>query len=296
MTYLAIVHGATGIQYFIRRPPHNNPFVDGMWAECRKIAAEIRELTPVLLSHEPPPEVGLVTEDPALHTMARQYDGGLYVFCVNTDKQPKNIALKCPQASLTQSAQVLFEDRTVSVTETGEIRDIIDALGVRIYCVRVQEPAPNEVTLAEGNLIRNGGFEQQTNPGYPDYFRVNYTRETGASWGADALEAIEGRHSLFIRCPADGEGLTVTSYPMKLKAGRYHLTVYIRADRDEMRAHLQISGISGAPAPTVDLGRQWQQESLEFDVPGNTRWVHFGVRPETRGVIWVDATEVRQAQ
>ena len=296
MTYLAIVHGATGIQYFIRRPPHNNPFVDGMWAECRKMAAEIRELTPVLLSNEPAPEVALVTEDPALHTMARRYEGAVYVFCINTENQPKNIALKCPETPLTHSAQVLFEDRTVSVTEAGEIRDIIGALGVGIYCVRVEEPAPNEVTLAEGNLIRNGGFEQQTNPGYPDYYRVNYTQETGASWGADSLEAVEGRHSLFIRCPADGEGLTVTSYPMGLKAGEYRLTVYVRADRDDMSAHLQISGFKGAPGRTVDLGRAWQQESIEFNVPENVRRTHFGIRPDRRGVIWVDAIEVREVQ
>jgi len=296
MTYLAIVHGATGIQYFIRRPPHNNPFVDGMWAECRKIAAEVKELTPVLLSHEPDPEVALVAEDPGLHTMARRYDGAIYLFCVNTDKQPKSIALKCPERPLTSQAQVLFEDRSVAVTSEGELHDIIDALGVRIYRVRVAEPTPNQVVLAEGNLIRNGGFEQQTNPGYPDYYRVNYTHETGASWGADPLEAIEGRHSLFIRCPAEGEGLTVTSYPMGLKAGKYRLTVYLRADREDMSAHLQVSGFKGAPGRTVEVGREWQQESFEFEVPENVRRTHFSVRPERRGVIWADAIEVRPAE
>ncbi|GAH79324.1 unnamed protein product, partial [marine sediment metagenome] len=219
-----------------------------------------------------------------------------YIFCVNTDKQPKSIGVKCPAPPLMPAAQVLFEDRTVSVTPEGEIEDMIDALGVRIYSVRVEEPEPNEVALAEGNLIRNGGFEQQTNPGYPDYYRVNYTRETGASWGADPVEAIEGRHSLFIRCPADDEGLTVTSYPMGLKEGSYRLIARLRADREEMSAHLQISGFEDAPGRTVDVGRQWQQESLEFDVPENVRRTHFSVRPNNRGVIWVDAVEVRPAE
>ena len=110
------------------------------------------------------------------------------------------------------------------------------------------------------------------------------------------MEAVEGRHSLFIRCPAEGEGLTVTSYPMKLQAGRYRLTVYLRADRDDTSAHLQVSGFKGAPGQTAHLGRQWQQESLEFEVPENTRWVHFSVRPDRRGLIWVDAIEVREVQ
>jgi len=286
MTYLAIVHGATGIQYFIRRPPHNNPFVDGMWAECRKIAAEVKELTPVLLSHGPRPAV--TSEDASLHLTARQHDGQGYLFCVNVDKQPRPISLKCDRAPIESQAAVLFEDRTVPVSPQGEIRDLIDALGVRIYSYRVAPAKPNKVVLPSGNLIRNGGFEKQTNPGFPDAFRVSYTEETGASWGTDSLEAIEGRHSLFIRCPADGQGISVTSYPMKLKPGKYVATFHAKADRQNLRLHCALPGA----ARTLNVGKGWHRVVTEFDVPEGTRWVHFTVRPEMRGVVWVDAVLV----
>lgn len=290
MTYLAIVHGATGIQYFIRRPPHNNPFVDGMWAECRKIAAEIKELTPVLLSHESMPNV--VSEDASLHLTARQYDGEACLLCVNTDKQPKAISLKCDRTPIESRAVVLFEDRTVPVSSQGEIQDLIDALGVRVYSYRVAPAKPNKVVLPSDSLIRNGGFETQTNPGFPDAFRVSYTQETGASWGTDPLEAIEGRHSLFIRCPADGQGISVSSYPMKLKPGRHVATFHTKADRQNLRLHCAL----GKTSRSLDVGKEWQKFATELDVPEGTRWVHFTVRPETRGVVWVDAIQVHAAR
>ncbi len=296
MTYLAIVHGATGIQYFIRRPPHNNPFVDAMWAECRKMAAEIKELTPVLLSHEPAPEVTAAEEDPGLHLMARRYDGGIYVFCVNTDKQPREIAVQCAVQPIEPEAQVLFEDRAVPVSPTGEIHDIIEALGVRIYAYRAAAPRPNRVTLPADNLLHNGGFEQQTNVGFPDYYHVSYGNHPGASWGTDPLEAIEGRHALFIRCPADKGGPTVIAYPMRLKPGKYVLSFYVKADREGASVHFGVSGFKQSPSRDVAVGRQWQQLSLDFEVPENTRWVHLSLRPSKRGVIWADAVEVRTAQ
>ena len=296
MTYLAIVHGATGIQYFIRRAPHNNPFVDGMWAECRKLAAEIKELTPVLLSHEAAPEVVATDGDPALHLTARQYDGAVYLLCVNTEKQPKSISIECGVAPTEADAEVLFEDRTVPVSQEGEIRDMIDGLGVRIYSYRVGPPKPNQVQLAEGNLLRNGGFENATNPGFPDHFRVGQGKHRGGSWGTDPLEAIEGRHSLFIRCPTDGEGPTVTCYPMRLKEGKYSVALYVKAGTEGQTVRLHVSGFKDGPSRDADVGTQWQREEMEFAVPAETRWVHFSVRPEKRGIIWADAVEVREVE
>ena len=46
MTYLALLHGARGIQYFIRKPPSSFPKSPEMWAECSTLALEAAELTP----------------------------------------------------------------------------------------------------------------------------------------------------------------------------------------------------------------------------------------------------------
>ena len=83
---------------------------------------------------------------------------------------------------------------------------------------------------------------------------------------------------------------------MRLPAGRYRVSAYLRADREGVGTYLGVSGFKDAPGSTVQAGREWRQESLEFEVPENTRWVHFAVRPEQRGVIWVDAVQVQAVQ
>lgn len=294
MTYMAIAHGATGIQYFIRRPPHNNPFVDGMWAECRKLAREIRQLTPALLSHEPGPAVESIDGDGDLHLAARLHNGQAYVVCVNAAHEPKSIRLQCSAAPVEASAEVMFENRAVPVSENGVLEDMIDALGVRIYRYRVGEVEVGPVTLDPQSLVRNGGFEEATNPGYPDACRVSYSAQTGASWGTDPLEAVEGTHSLYIRAPADGKGLTVTTFPASLAAGSYELSLYLKADRP-MQAFVGASGWrtwEETPSMTVDVTEQWARQAMRIELPVDERRVHVSVRPENRGVLWVDAVQM----
>ena len=297
MTWLAIAHGATGIQYFIRMIPHQWPFGEAMWAECRKMAAEVRELTPVLLSHEPQPPVTSVAPTPGLHLAARAYDGEAYVICVNTTKQPTNLAVRCASKPIEGQAEVLFEDRTVPVAADGTIRDVVDALGVRIYAYRTGPAKANQIVLAADNLIKNGGFEAQTNVGFPDYFNTTEAADNGCSWGTDSQEAIEGRHSLFIRCPKDGQvgSPAANTYPMSLKAGKYVLSFYMKADRTDGSAHFGLYGYDKSPWKDAAAGLGWHKETLEFEVPANTQWVYFRIGSNKRGTLWVDALEVRAA-
>ncbi len=298
MTWLAIAHGATGIQYFIRMEPHERPFGEAMWAECRKLAGEVRELTPVLLSSEPAPEVAATPPVPWLHLTARAYDGAVYILAVNTDPQPKALSLRCAAPPLGATAQVLFENRSVPVSADGTLQDLIEGLGVRWYTWRTAPEKPNRVVLAEGNLVRNGGFEAQVVTGIPDAFSVSGRIQNGASWGTDPQEAIEGRHALYIRCPQDGRPWDrvspgVNCYPMELKPGRYRASLYLKADRDGGGANFGLYGFNKSPWKDVSVGREWRQESVEFEVPKDTRWTHFRVTATKRETLWVDALEVR---
>lgn len=42
MSYLSVIHGARGIQYFLE----GMPFSRAVWAECRKVSLELNYLTP----------------------------------------------------------------------------------------------------------------------------------------------------------------------------------------------------------------------------------------------------------
>lgn len=292
MTYLAIVHGATGIQYFIRRPPWNNPFVPALWGEIRRMAAEIRQLTPVLLSHEPRPSVEIIEPGPQVHAAAWACRNRAYVIAVNTQAEPTAFAIRCSATPAENAARVVFEQRQVAVGRDGTIRDLIDGFGVRIY---EYPTGPQPDLTMEGNLLHNGSFEEQTNVGYPDYYSVGQGADLAASWGTDPLEAHHGEHSLFIRCPAEGKGPSVRAYPLRLKPGSYRLSVWLKYDREGGRAKVAVSGYKGAPAKEVSVGRKWQQVAMDFQVPENTRWVHVSLRPVARGVLWADETWVQPA-
>ncbi len=300
MTYMAIAHGATGIQYFIRRPPHTSPYNDAMWAECRKMGREIRELTPALLSHEPNPEIAPVEPTSDLHLTARTYNGHAYVLCVNSAPEPREISLRCSEEPIEAEAEVMFEDREVAVSDEGVIEDMIDALGVRIYRYQVGEEQVGPVTLDPENVLPNGGFESAVNIGYPDRCRVSYPAEqTGAGWGRDPLEAIEGTHSLFMRAARDNTSLGVTLFPAPLSAGSYEVSLYLKADRPGMTARIGASGWrdwEGSERATVEVTEEWTKHTMAFELPVDERRVYVSVRPEGRGTMWVDAVQLLPAE
>ena len=50
MTYLGLIEGAMGIQYFIRRGPNLNPKSPIAWHECSELALETQAMIPWLFS------------------------------------------------------------------------------------------------------------------------------------------------------------------------------------------------------------------------------------------------------
>ena len=296
MTYMAIAHGATGIQYFIRRPPHTSPFVDGMWAECRKMAREIRELTPALLSHEPEPTVEAAEPTGDLHLAARRYNGHAYVLAVNSAHEPRSLSVSSSETPTGDRAEVMFEDREVPVSDEGVIEDMIDALGVRVYRYQVGEERVGPVVLDAENRVGNGGFERSVNPGYPDGCRVGYPGElTGSGWGTDPQEAIEGTHSLFLRATKDGEGLSATTFPASLSTGSYEVSFYLKADRPGMTARIGISGWRtwhDSVSETMAVTQEWTKHTIALEMPVDERRVHVSFQPEQRGTLWVDAVQI----
>merc|ERR1711966_323961 len=49
MTYIGLMSNVVGIQYFVRNPAQMFPYAPAAWSEIRKIANEVRVLTPALL-------------------------------------------------------------------------------------------------------------------------------------------------------------------------------------------------------------------------------------------------------
>lgn len=133
MTYLALVNGAKGIIYWaflgsrysiLDYPEH--------WMYMKKLAGEMRELTPALLT---PTVTGVLKTAPAdapLDTMLKRVAGQWYVFAVNRNPQRCSARITLPKALKAKNAEVLFEKRSASVT-TGSWEDEFGPLDVHVY-------------------------------------------------------------------------------------------------------------------------------------------------------------------
>ena len=116
MTYLSVLTGAVGIQYFIRRSvcadqavqllitcssfplhiltpllysPGMFPYAPTAWSECRRLALEIRELSSAILSGRPQVEVHpSVTSGVLAAGWGERVEGAYVVAAVNYLKKP----------------------------------------------------------------------------------------------------------------------------------------------------------------------------------------------------------------
>ena len=137
MTYLAIAHGISGVTYqafhygdwWVTDSP-------GYWAQWSDHTAELRRLTPQLMS---PVIDGLKAEivegsQDALHTSLRRTETGYFLIAVNGSNAPvtANFTVPVLEAGLAPHAAVRCENRLVDVKD-GVITDTFAGYAVHLY-------------------------------------------------------------------------------------------------------------------------------------------------------------------
>jgi hypothetical protein len=227
MTYQAIVNGARGIQYFVRHGPNSFPKSTAAWDECGRIALEVAEITPWLLSDEDPNPVrsgsGNIAVSSALH------NGQLLIIAVNTVNSPQKADIRIT-GSTGSSAKVLFENREVAVS-SGILSDHIPAYGSQMYLIDTKlrkEP----VSAFRGNLIKDPGFEDTSSPGVPAACYAWNEGDRGATFFLDSREHFEGNHSLRLITPRENMGSRLRFFPVNVSNGRtYIISIWAKTDK-----------------------------------------------------------------
>lgn len=287
MTYLALIHGGRGIQYFIRRPPAVNPTSPDLWSECRRLLLELGQLTPALAAGEAAPKV--TAEQKAVHVGAFQQGSVLTLLVANTANEPGPLDLTL-DLPVSGSAEVLFENRSLPLT-AGKLHDLVDAYGTRAYRIELA-PIPDRVPLAKGNLIVNPSFEEAHNVGTPDGAYTGYGTDAGASWFVDPRLSVHGRQCLRLRTPVEGQGVNVALFPVTLANNtRYRLSFWAKAERDGMRCTLSGSTVKGDQAEHV-LSTDWRECAVEFTSPEKAGRTSFNLRLVSPGAAWFDAVQL----
>ncbi|MGC8864063.1 MAG: hypothetical protein ACP5R5_15000, partial [Armatimonadota bacterium] len=311
MTYLALIHGATGIQYFIRRPPTGNPKSPVVWSECRTLAMECSQLAPAILSGNPAPKV--VCEPEQIHARAWMDRGMLFVIAVNTKNEPTALRLTLEGCGYSGKADLIFERRKVDVV-SGGIADIIDAMDSRIYRVPIGPFPEEDIKISPDSIVANPSFEEIVSPGTPASCYIWNGEVEGAICTIDPYVARHGRQSVRMTVPASGSGVVLVPllladptvrtkelsqdpwpFWLKYKAGaRYRASVWAKSQTPGVQFRFTDAVLDGFPR-TFALSTEWQRYEAEGVAKRDKPYSSLGIQLLGPGTAWFDVFEVIQA-
>lgn len=131
MTYLALTHGAKGLIYYCYYDFRLLPQYPELWKEMKKLAGEIENLFPVLLSDDSPVPVVVHPGHPSIHAKLKQTGDRLYLLAVNSSTESVEAVFDL-QRNFAGQADVLFENR--KLTREGSIlKDAFKPLEAHVY-------------------------------------------------------------------------------------------------------------------------------------------------------------------
>ena len=229
MTWQSIIKGATGIQYFVRQGPNYFPKSTAVWGECGKMAMEIAELTPWLLSEEKTLPVESYSDN--ILVSSRLHDGQLIVMAVNIKNRPQDVVIRIHGIN-NSKARVLFENRSVGI-QGGVITDQLAPFGSQVYLINIKSEKP-EFTTSHPNLVKDPGFEDLSSPGIPSACYARPGGDRGATYFLDTREHYEGKHSVRIISPVQDMGPALRLFPFSVKAGSsYTISIWAKSDPEQ---------------------------------------------------------------
>jgi hypothetical protein len=229
MTWQAIINGGKGIQYFVRQGLNSFPKSAATWGECGRMAIEIAEITPWLLSDEKTLPVQSGSKNILVNS--ELHNGQLLVMAVNTKNIPQIASLELAGLKA-GTAIVLFENREVEIKE-GIITDYLSPLGSQVYLISLKD---DKQPLADSavNLIKDPGFEDISSPGIPSACYSWIEGDRGATYFLDTREHYEGNHSLRIITPSNNNSVRLRFYPFNVDAGHtYRVSVWTKSDPEQ---------------------------------------------------------------
>jgi hypothetical protein len=229
MTWQSIINGATGIQYFVRQGLNYFPKSAAIWSECGRIAMEVAELTPWLLSDEEPLPVASNSKN--VLVSSRLHNGQLIIMAVNRINEPVSTSFRMTGFS-NGKARVLFENRFISV-KGGIITDQLGPFGSQVYLVNIK-PEKTASEVSNTNLIKDSGFEDLSAPGLPSACYARPGGDRGATYFIDTREYVEGNHSLRIITPVENKSLAIRFFPLSVRAGAsYTISIWAKSDPEQ---------------------------------------------------------------
>jgi hypothetical protein len=296
MTYLGLVNGVKGIQYYTHAPGNLNPQSVSAWSACSDMAVEVQQMASFLLSDETAPLIN--SSDSQTLVKSFLHNGDLLILAVNKENKPKSVRIRLDKADdrwTGASAQLWFENRELGFGDGG-VEDMIDALGTRVYLIKGKQSEASPL-IYPGNLTANPGFETIISPGLPigSNTRNSFAKrgDPAASFFVDPRQSVEGMFSLRLVTPADSSGSRIRLLPIVIKAGNsYRVSVWAKTKRKDRMPVFRIGVEGPRQEKTFTLSADWQQYSflLRSDSSWSAAIVSFDLL--NAGTAWFDLVQV----
>jgi hypothetical protein len=298
MTYQSIIKGARGIQYFVRHGQNFFPKSTATWAECGRMAVEVAELTPWLLSDKEAIQVR--TSSPNIIASSYVHNNQLLILAVNKTNTPQRVEYSSG-SRITGKATVLFENRSVDVS-SGYFSDQVSALGSQAYLIDL-EPRKDTVRSWRENLIRDPGFEDISSPGVPASCYARNGGDRGATYFLDSGEHIEGNHSLRLLTPKENGGVKLRFFPVTVMNGKkYLISIWAKTDTEQGPAgtgnnktrEFEIA-FGDAGSRRFHLDNEWKQFVTIVTIPYDSEQspkTNVILQLKSAGVAWFDMLQV----
>lgn len=211
MTYSAIINGATGIQYFVRKNPNGFPKSIKTWNEAENIAHEVGAITPYLFSDEKISQTKI--NDKSIINRTYKKDNEILIIVANSSPQPKEIQMELPAIIQEGELFLLNENRSINIDKQTS-GDMIGSFGVNIYRFRSEA---DSTSILSNNLIKDSGFENSVTPGVPNHCYAYLGSDVSSNYYIDSQTAFEGNYSLKLITPTYYKGPRMNFHRIKLK-------------------------------------------------------------------------------
>ncbi len=186
MTWQSICEGSTGIIYYswfdAKTDVSGTPF-NTHWGNLKTVAAELKNLTPVILSVDPVPSVTVTGADTWLNYIVKSYQNKTYIFSVNNTKiDGKSASFKIPGAT---SCKDLLTGEVTALTNGKITVTNYGALGVKLFEISSDTDDSQKLSAATSLTNTNNNlFKVFPNPNTGDFIvtfnnleKDNYTLE-----------------------------------------------------------------------------------------------------------------------
>ncbi|HEY3266029.1 MAG TPA: hypothetical protein VGM37_03825 [Armatimonadota bacterium] len=132
MTYLALARGAKGLLYYCYYDMRVLPQYPEMWAGLKKIASEVKALSPILLEAEVLSPVTCAPADAGIETRLFDLDGQRYLMAVNGRNAPCKATFGLPHVP-NGKVSVMFEGRFAMDVAGAKLTDSFKPYEAHVY-------------------------------------------------------------------------------------------------------------------------------------------------------------------